>query len=80
MNNAALKAVREIATKSTPYPFTLTFTREFTSGSLVGLTHDDHLGFCREADAHEWVSSVNQANKRGTLDYKVIAFAVTTSR
>ncbi len=76
MNNAALTALREIATKTTSYPFTLAFTREFTDGNLVGLTHDDTIGFCRASDADEWVSSVNRANKSGKVNYRVIKWSV----
>jgi hypothetical protein len=76
MNNAALTAIREIGTKSTAYPFTLDFTREFTAGTLVGLTHEDTIGFCHGSDADEWVSSVNRANKAGKVDYKVIRWCV----
>jgi len=76
MNNAMLSALRDLGTKSVGYEFTLHFTREFTSGMLVGLTHDDKIGFCEASSAHEWVSSVNRANAKGKLDYKVIKFAV----
>ncbi|MGA7121198.1 MAG: hypothetical protein WBY94_13925 [Polyangiaceae bacterium] len=76
MNNAALAAIRDIAAKAA-YPYTLSFTREFTSGTLAGLTHDDKLGFCAAPDAEEWVSSVNGANRAGKLEYKVIAWKVS---
>jgi hypothetical protein len=76
MNTAQLKGLRDMATKN-PYPFTLSFTREFTAGTLAGLTHDDSIGFCRASDGDEWVSSVNRANKDGKIDYKVIKWSVT---
>lgn len=76
MNNASLTAVRAIATKSVAYPFTLAFTREFTRGNLEGLTHEDNVGFCRAADADEWVASVNAANACGKIDYRVIKWSV----
>jgi hypothetical protein len=75
MNNAALAALRGIATKS-PYPFTLVFTREFTKGTLVGLTHDDKCGFCSRLDAEEWVASVNRANAKGKVEYRVVKWSV----
>lgn len=75
MNNAVLKAIRDIAIKS-PYPFTLVFTREFTTGILVGLTHDDKCGFCTALDAEEWVSSVNRGNAKGKVEYRVIKWTV----
>ena len=79
MNNAAMTAIRAIATKSVTYAYTLAFTREFTSGTLAGLTHDDIIGFCRAADADEWVTSVNAANARGKVDYRVIKWSVASA-
>ena len=79
MNTAQTKALREIATRTTPYAFTLHFTREFTRGNLVGLTHIDSIGFCRSADCDEWVSIINQKNAAGTIDYKVISWRVVQS-
>jgi hypothetical protein len=76
MNNAALAAIRDIASKTTSYPFTLAFTREFTKGTLIGLTHEDVLGFCNALDAEEWVASINRKNKAGKVDYRVIKWVV----
>jgi hypothetical protein len=75
MNTAQLSALRSLASRSVTYPVTLRFTREFTRGTLVGLTHDDAIGFCRASDADEWVSSVNRANRAGKVDYKVIRWS-----
>ena len=75
MNNATLSALRDLAAKSA-YPFTLAFTREFTAGTLAGLTHNDTIGFCRALDAEEWVSSVNRAHAKGKLEYRVIKWSV----
>jgi hypothetical protein len=63
-------------TMKSAYPYTLTFTREFTTGTLKGLTHDDTIGFCRAQHADEWVASVNAANAKGKVDYKVIKWSV----
>jgi hypothetical protein len=71
VNNAALKAFRALAGKP-GYPYQLTFTREFTKGSLMGLTHEDTVGFCTEADAEEWVAAVNRNNAAGKVNYRVI--------
>ena len=49
-------AMMKIFYSKPSYPFTLIFTREFTEGALVGLTHDDSIGFCSKFDAEEWVS------------------------
>jgi hypothetical protein len=77
MTGAALKAVREMAmVRASVYPFTLRFTREFTAGVMTGGTHDDSIGFCKEADGIEWVSVINQKNKAGKLDYKVVAWRI----
>jgi hypothetical protein len=75
MNNAQLAALRDMASKPS-YPFTLSFTREFTRGTFAGSTHQDSLGFCRAADADEWVSSVNRAHAAGRCDYRVISWSV----
>lgn len=61
------------------YPVILAFTFEFTSGSLVGRTIDDHLGFCRIADADEWVCAVNRAHAAGKLDHKVTRWSFPKS-
>ena len=84
MNNAALAAIRDIATRAMAYPFTLSFTREFTTGTLAGLTHDDSLGFCRAADADEWIAfaagtPVHQhmraiADRCGIRDWELMTF------
>jgi len=52
------------------------FHREFTAGNLAGLGHEDELGFCRLADAQEWVRVINEKNAAGKLDYKVTAFSI----
>ena len=74
--NAALQAFRAMAAKAHGYTHTLHFTRRFTSGTLVGLTHDDQLGFCNEADAHEWVATINASKK---LSYRVESWKVVAS-
>lgn len=79
MNNATIKALREMGTGSTGYSHTLVFTREFTKGTLVGLTHEDSIGFCSATACNEWVSAVNRANKAGKVDYKVISWKVVAS-
>jgi hypothetical protein len=80
MNNAALTAICDTAARAhdqvSGYAFTLTFTREFTAGLLVGLTHADTIGFCRAADGDEWVASVNRANAAGKVNYRVIKWSV----
>lgn len=75
MNATQLTALRSLAY----YPFTLQFTREFTKGTLLGLTHDDSLGFCVELDAEEWVSAVNANNRKGSVDYKVVSWKVVSA-
>ena len=76
MNNAALAGFRALSA-SVVYPVTLAFTREFTKGTLVGMTHDDTIGFCSVFDAEEWVSSVNAANRKGKVEYRVIKWSVS---
>lgn len=77
MNTAALQAIRDIASrKAAAYSHVLFFTRRFTSGTLAGLTHDDSIGFCNEADAHEWVATINASKK---LSYRVESWKVVAS-
>lgn len=78
MNAAQLTGFRTMARQV--YPFTLEFTREFTSGHLVGLTHDDEIGFCRASDGDEWISSVNQQNAAGKLNYRVTKWTTVDNR
>tara|TARA_R110000868_G_scaffold93573_5_gene258799 strand:+ start:262 stop:474 length:213 start_codon:yes stop_codon:yes gene_type:complete len=52
-------------------PVVLTFTREFISGALVGLTHDDALGFCDMKSAEEYVAICNKLAKRN--GFKIIS-------
>jgi hypothetical protein len=75
MNNAQLAALRDLQSTSS-YQFKLSFTREFTSGTLVGLTHDDSIGFCTRLDAEEWVSSISRQNAAGKLNYRVVKWSV----
>lgn len=74
MNNAQLQGLRNLAARNGGYPVRLAFTREFTRGNLVGLTHEDSMGFCKALDAEEWVSAINSANARGKVDYKIISW------
>lgn len=76
MNRTQVLALRAQASQASCYPFTLRFTREFTSGTLQGLTHADQVGFCTRADCDEWVSVVNQKNAAGKVDYRVISWSV----
>jgi hypothetical protein len=79
MNNAAVTALRSLK-----YPtvragwVTLSFVREFTSGNLVGLTHEDQIGFCSEAASSEWVSTINRKNASGEVDYKIVKWTVAS--
>ena len=54
----------------------LSFVREFTAGNLAGLTHEDVIGFCSEAAATEWVSTINQKNAHGKVDYRIVKWTV----
>jgi hypothetical protein len=79
MNNAAATALRDLK-----YPtvrsgwIALSFVREFTSGNLVGLTHEDTIGFCSEAAASEWVSTINRKNAAGGVDYRIVKWTVAS--
>jgi len=66
-----------VATNTNPYPVKLKFTREFTKGALSGIKHEDSMGFCKELDAEEWVSSVNRSNAAGKCEYRVIKWSVS---
>lgn len=59
------------------YPVTLNFTRHFTSGTLVGIDHNDTLGFVSVDAARRWVRCVSASNAEGGCDYKVTAYAMT---
>lgn len=78
MNTAQLTAIRSLK-----YPpvragwVSLSFVREFTSGNLAGLTHEDSIGFSSEAAAVEWVSSINRKNGTGDVDYKIVKWTVS---
>jgi hypothetical protein len=52
----------------------LSFVREFTSGNLLGVMHADCIGFCSEAAAAEWVSTINRKNDNGEIDYKIVSW------
>ena len=79
MNQAQLQGMRNLAaTKQVGYSHDLRFTRRFTSGTLVGMTHEDHIPFCSMLDAEEGVSSVNQANAKGKLNYRVETWKVVS--
>ena len=81
MNNAQLTGLRNLA-----YPtvrqgwIACSFVREFTSGSLVGLTHEDTIGFCSEAAASEWVSTINSKNAKGDIDYHIVKWSTGPER
>lgn len=75
MNNAQLTGLRNLTTN--PYPVKLTFTREFTKGALKGIVHQDSMGFCKELDAEEWVSSINRGNEAGKVEYRVTKWSVS---
>jgi len=76
MKTTQLAGLRTHANDGKLYSHALVFTREFTSGSFVGMTHDDQIGFCSLFDAEEWVSSVNRANKAGKVNYRVTKWVV----
>jgi hypothetical protein len=79
MNNAAVTALRDIKYPTVRYGWiALAFTREFTSGTLAGLTHSDSIGFCSEAAAAEWVSTINRKNAAGEVDYKIVKWSVAS--
>lgn len=77
MNNAALTALRSMKYPTVrPGWISLSFVREFTAGNLAGLTHEDVIGFCSDAAATEWVSTINQRNARGKVDYRIVKWTV----
>jgi hypothetical protein len=80
MNTAQLKCLRNLHTSNHGYSHTLHFTREFTSGCLVGMTHEDEIGFCSSVDCDEWVSAVNRNNKAGKVDYKVVSWRIEAAK
>ena len=51
---------------------TLHFTRLFTQGTLIGLTHRDKITFPDTAHAEDWLGSIKRAHQKGKLDYRVI--------
>ena len=55
---------------------TLKFTRLFTKGNLVGLTHQDSLKTSSEQLAQEFVDCINENNADGVLDYKIVSFEI----
>lgn len=54
----------------------LHFTKEFTTGLLLGLQHSSSMSFTSAAEAITWVRAVNSRNEEGKADYRVIAFQV----
>ena len=78
MNTAQLAALRSLKYPTVrPGWIALSFVREFTAGNLIGLTHEDTIGFCSEAAALEWVSTINRKNIAGDVDYTIVRFAVS---
>ena len=59
-----------------PQPVSLSFVREFTAGNLAGLTYEDVIGFYSDAAATEWVSTINQKNARGEVNYRIVKWTV----
>jgi hypothetical protein len=55
---------------------TLHFTRQFTQGTLSGLTHQDYITFPVVSDAEHWLSAVKRAYQKKKLDYKVIEYRI----
>lgn len=58
------------------YSHLLVFVREFTSGNLEGMKHEDSLPFCSDADARGWADAINVKAKRGKVNYRVVESAV----
>jgi hypothetical protein len=53
---------------------TFHFTREFTSGLLMGIQHEDKISFPNLKMFHNFVESINKANKETSLNYRIVSF------
>lgn len=59
---------------------TLEFTKAFTQGMMSGLQVKEKMSFVDIAHACHWVEGINQKNKAGKVDYKVITFKATLEK
>jgi hypothetical protein len=59
-----------------PYSHLLVFVQEFVIGNLKGMTYEDSLPFCSDADARGWVDAISAKAKRGKVNYRVIESTV----
>lgn len=57
------------------YPFTICYTQLFTRGNLAGLTYSGRLGFCSEADCHNWAKAVTTGQH---TNYIIVGYWVDT--
>ena len=57
---------------------TMTFTMEFTKGSLAGRTHTDKQPFTTEERAREWARIVNQKAALGQSNFLILEYRFET--
>lgn len=53
-----------------------TFTKKFTSGVLVGLTHTSTISFVSREAANEWQTGVQANIQAGKLNYALVEFGI----
>jgi hypothetical protein len=52
-------------------PCKVLFTRTFTRGNLIGLTHRDSIKHVSRERAEAWLAGVNANSEAGRLDYRI---------
>jgi len=52
---------------------TLKFEKQFTRGTLAGITINESLQFLSRKRALEWLRGVRANHKRSELDYKIVS-------
>jgi len=55
---------------------TITFTKLFTKGNLIGIEHKSDLQFPDKAGCMRWLRGVSENHRKGILDYKIIEWDV----
>ena len=59
-------------------PCTVLFTRTFTRGNLVGLTHRDSIKHVSLDRAELWLEGVEAISKAGLLDYRITEHVIVS--
>lgn len=57
--------------KTATNQISLSFTREFTTGTRKGSQHQDSIPFVSKDRAEAWLAGIARNSKAGVIDYKI---------